>query len=402
MENTSRGNRIHIGFYGRTNVGKSTVLNKITKQDVSIVSEEKGTTTDVVYKPMELLPIGPVVFMDTAGIDDDTPLSKERTKKTLKTLDKADIVVIVCDYNGIDNTEIKILNKAKELNTPVLIIRTKNDKTPTDKKEMEVLTKYSQNILITGKNDIELTQNFKEELIKILPSEFYENKTVTGDLVKEKDTVVLVVPIDKEAPKGRLILPQVQMIRELLDKNAKSVVVKESELEETINELKHPPKLVITDSQAFKKVSEIVPEEIPLTSFSILLANFKGDINIFVEGAKAIDKLKDGDKILFLESCTHHAIEDDIARVKIPKLIEKKTNKIFKYEYHSGCAMPDNIEDYSLLIHCGACMTNGKEVLSRIYKAKKAQVPITNYGVTIAYCLGILDRAVKPVMNGQR
>ena len=398
MENTSRGNRLHIGFYGRTNVGKSTVLNKITKQDVSIVSKEKGTTTDVVYKPMELLPIGPVVFMDTAGIEDDTPLSKERTLKTLQTLDKADIVVIICDNDGFGEIEGKIINKTKELKTPILTIITKNDLTPVSKNKLEEIKNFTKNIILTDKNDENLTQKFKEELIKILPADFYENKTVTGDLVKEKDTVVLVVPIDKEAPKGRLILPQVQMIRELLDKNAKAVVVKDSELEETLNELKSPPKLVITDSQAFKKVSEIVPNEIPLTSFSILLANFKGDIKTFVDGAKAIDSLKNGDKILFLESCTHHAIEDDIARVKIPKLLEKKTNKTFKYEYHSGCAMPDNIEEYALLIHCGACMTNGKEVLSRIYKAQKSNVPITNYGVAIAYCLGILDRAVKPVM----
>ena len=397
MEQTSRGNRLHIGFYGRTNVGKSTLINKITGQDVSIISEQKGTTTDVVYKPMELLPIGPVVFMDTAGIDDETTLAKERTKKTMQTLDKADIVVVICDYQGINDTEKKIIEKAKEKNTPVLILVTKNDVGKITKNEYENLEKYSKNIIKTDKNDKNLIDNFKSKVLDILPDNFIDNKTVTGSLVKEKDTVILVVPIDKEAPKGRLILPQVQMIRELLDKNAKVIVVKESELKETIENLKSKPKLVITDSQVFKTVAQIVPENILLTSFSILLANYKGDIKVFAEGAKTIDLLNSGDKILFLESCTHHAIDDDIARVKIPKLIEKKTGKTFNYNYHTGCSMPDNLSDYKLLIHCGACMTNTKEVLSRIANAQKLNIPITNYGVIISYCLGIMDRAIQPL-----
>ena len=399
MEKTSRGNRLHIGFYGRTNVGKSTLINKLTGQDVSIVSSEKGTTTDVVYKPMELLPIGPIVFMDTAGIDDETALSKERTKKTFQTLDKADITIIICDYEGWSDFEIGVYNKAKAKNTTVIGIITKTDVHKISKNKISQIKKYTDNVLVTNRTDIDLIDKFKKLLLNVIPQDFAENKTVTGDLVKEKDTVILVVPIDKEAPKGRLILPQVQMIRELLDKGAKAVVVKETELKETFEDLKNPPKLVITDSQAFKKVSEIVPENIALTSFSILLANFKGDINTFTIGAKAIDTLKDGDKILFLESCTHHAIEDDIARVKIPKLLEKKTRKVFEYHYHSGCAMPDDISKYSLLIHCGACMTNRKEVLSRISTAQRENIPITNYGVAIAYCLGILDRAVKPVQK---
>ena len=397
MEQTQRGNRLHIGFYGRTNVGKSTLINLITNQEVSVVSEQKGTTTDVVYKPMELLPIGPVVFMDTAGLDDNTELGKKRIDKTCKTFDKADVAVIVCDYNGLNNTEIEIIKSLKEKNTPILVIVNKNDVKKFNDKKIDEIKEITQNIIFTDYKDKELTQKFKEELIKILPQDFIEKKTVTGDLVKEKDTVILVVPIDKEAPKGRLILPQVQMIRELLDKNAKAVVVKETELKEILNDLKTSPRLVITDSQAFKKVSEIVPEDIALTSFSILLANYKGDIRIFKDGAKSLDTLKNNDKILFFESCTHHAIEDDIARVKIPKLIEKKTGKKFVYEYHSGCATPDNIKEYSLIIHCGGCMTNKKEILSRINYAQKLNIPITNYGVIIAYCLGILDRAVKPL-----
>ena len=398
MENTSRGNRLHIGLYGRTNVGKSTVLNKITNQDISIVSSQKGTTTDVVYKPMELLPVGPVVFMDTAGFDDGTELAKKRTQKTLQTLDKAEVIVIISDYEGWNETEISVAQKAKELGTDSLIaIITKNDLEKISDSAIEKIKKYTENIIYTDINDFDLTSKFKELLIKVLPKDFIENKTITGDLVKEKDTVILVVPIDKEAPKGRLILPQVQVLRELLDKNAQAVVVKESELENALYNLKNKPKLVITDSQAFNKVSKTVPNDIALTSFSILLANHKGDIKTFIEGAKELDKLKDGDRILFLESCTHHAIDDDIARVKIPKLIEKKTGKKFEYSYHSGCSLPDNIGEYSLAIHCGACMTNSKEVLSRIYTFKKANIPITNYGIIIAYCLGILERAVSPL-----
>lgn len=397
MEKTSRGNRLHIGLYGRVNVGKSTLINNITKQEVSVVSEQKGTTTDVVYKPMELLPIGPVVFMDTAGLDDDTKLGKKRIEKTLKTIDKADVGVIVCDFEGFSDREIKTIELLKENNTPILVIVTKNDIKKISDKKINLIKKYTNNIILTQEKDKNLIQKFKEELIKILPDDFSKNKTVTGNLVKKNDTVILVVPIDKEAPKGRLILPQVQMIRELLDKGAKTVVVKETELKEILEELKSPPKLVITDSQAFKKVSEIVPDNIMLTSFSILLANFKGDINIFVNGAKEVEKLKDKDKILFFESCTHHAIDDDIARVKIPKLLEQKTGKTFIYNYHSGCSIPDNISEYSLIIHCGACMTNKKEVLSRISIAQKLKIPITNYGVIIAYCLGILSKAVKPL-----
>ena len=398
MENTSRGNRLHIGLYGRTNVGKSTVLNKLTNQDVSIVSSQKGTTTDVVYKPMELLPVGPVVFMDTAGLDDGTELSKERTKKTLQTIDKADVIVIISDYEGWSETEISVAKKAKELGTNSLIaIVTKNDLKKISDKTLSKIKEYTKNIICTNITDADLTPEFKKILIKVLPKDFIENKTITGDLVKEKDTVILVVPIDKEAPKGRLILPQVQVLRELLDKNAQAVVVKESELKDALAGLKKPPKLIITDSQAFNEVSKTVPENIALTSFSILLANHKGDIETFIDGAKSLDNLKDGDRILFLESCTHHAIEDDIARVKIPKLIEKKTNKNFEYSYHSGCSLPDDIDSYSLAIHCGACMTNQKEVLSRIYKFKEKDIPITNYGIIIAYCLGILERAVNPL-----
>lgn len=395
MEKTSRGNRLHIGFYGKTNVGKSSLINKITNQEVSIVSPQKGTTTDVVYKPMELLPIGPVVFMDTAGINDDTKLADDRTLKTLQTLDKADVIVIVSDFNGWDYNDFLIVNKAKALNTKAIIsVITKNDIEKISNDKLEEIKNNSKEIIITDIYDKNFIENFKETLLKVLPKDFIENKQITSGIVKEKDIVVLVIPIDKEAPKGRLILPQVQVLRELLDKNAQTIVVKCSELKDILNNLKMPPALIITDSQAFKEVEQIVPANIPLTSFSILFANLKGDLKTFVNGASCIDKLKNNDKILFLESCTHHAIEDDIARVKIPKLLELKTGKHFKYIYHSGCSLPNDLSEVSMVIHCGACMTNAKEVLSRILKFKKMNIPITNYGIAIAYCLDILDRSI--------
>ena len=401
MENTSRGNRLHIGLYGKTNVGKSTLLNNITNQEISIVSEKRGTTTDVVYKPMELLPIGSVVFMDTAGLDDGTKLSKKRTLKAISTLDKADIAVIVCDYTGWNHTDFELAKKANDMKTPILAVITKNDLQKINNEKLEQIKKITKNILFTSLDDIDLTSRFKTILTDILPDNFIENKTITGNLVKGKDTVILVVPIDKEAPKGRLILPQVQVLRELLDKNIHVIVVKETEIQSALLMLKDLPNLVITDSQAFKEVSKIVPDTVPLTSFSILFANYKGDIETFINGAKALYNLKNGAEILFLESCTHHAIEDDIARVKIPKLIENKTGKKFKYTYHSGCSLPDDITKYSLAIHCGACMTNQKEVLSRIYKFKKADIPITNYGILIADCLGILNRATEILLKNQ-
>lgn len=398
MENTSRGNRLHIGFYGRTNVGKSTLINKITNQNSSIVSEQKGTTTDVVYKPMELLPIGSVVFMDTAGLDDETELGEQRIQKTLQTLMKADVAVIVCDNEGWNKFELELFEKTKSYNTEhIIAIVTNTDKKNITDEKLEEIKKYAKNVILTDLNDKNIIEKFKEELIKVLPKDFVEQKKITADLVKENDTVVLVIPIDKEAPKGRLILPQVQTIRELLDLSAKIIVVKVSELRNILEELKNPPQLVITDSQAFEEVSEIVPDNIALTSFSILFANLKGDIDTFTKGAKAVKNLQNGDKILIFESCTHHAIDDDIARVKIPKLLKAKTGIDLKFNYHSGGEMPENIKEYSMIIHCGACMTNSKEVLSRIMIAERLNIPITNYGIIIAYCLGILDRAISPL-----
>lgn len=400
---TLKSMRLHIGIFGKTNVGKSAFLNRITNQEVSIVSDIAGTTTDVVEKSMELLPVGPVNFLDTAGINDTTALGAERIEKTMKIINRTDIAVILCDYNGIDDYEKNLIQKFDELKIPYLIVINKQDEKEILPEKYEEILKQVQNdssnaedkILKTSAvNDKDIVFRFKEKLVRMLPEDFVNSPKIAGDLIPPKSTVILVIPIDKEAPKGRIILPQVQTLRDLLDSDCLSYVVKESELKQALDNLKEPPALVITDSQAFKNVSEIVPESIPLTSFSILFARLKGDLKAFEEGANAIDNLKDGDKVLILESCTHHAIEDDIGRVKIPNLLRKKTGKNLIIENYAGHDFPE-IMDYKLIIHCGACMTNRREVLSRILKASEKGVPITNYGITISYCLGILPRAIK-------
>ncbi len=396
--NVLKSARLHIGIFGKTNAGKSSLLNRITNQEVSIVSDIAGTTTDIVEKSMELLPIGPVNFLDTAGINDKTALAAERIAKTMKILNRVDVAIIVCDYNGIDDYEKSLINNFKELNIPYIIVVNKTDLHEISNNKLQEIKNLCNEVLVTSTiNDENLVYRLKSLLVKVLPEDFVNSPKIVGDLISEKSMVVLVVPIDKEAPKGRLILPQVQTLRDLLDSHCMSLVVKETELHEALMNLKTPPALVITDSQAFKQVDEIVPENIALTSFSILFARLKGDLQAFVRGAKAIDTLQDGDKILILESCTHHAIEDDIGRVKIPNLLKKKTGKNLIIEHRAGHDFPD-ISGYKLIIHCGACMTNRREVLSRILIANSKEIPISNYGIVISYCLGILPRAMKIFM----
>ena len=448
---TLKSMRLHIGVFGRTNVGKSSILNRITNQEISIVSDVAGTTTDVVEKSMELLPIGPVTFLDTAGLDDITELGEKRIEKTMKVLNRIDVAVIVCEFNDnsklgiptqqgncigdcenvsrhctvdaiIGDCEKDLIKKLDELKIPYLILVNKCDldakrsrcqeakpvseaakqlgseaANQTEKNDLRLTTHYSlskNTIFTSAKFDEQLVFKFKEALVKLLPEDFVNSPKIVGDLVPPKSTVILVIPIDKEAPKGRIILPQVQTLRDLLDSECLSYVVKESELKQALDNLKKPPALVVTDSQAFRQVSEIVPENVPLTSFSILFARLKGDLDEFVKGAQAVEDLKDGDLVLILESCTHHAIEDDIGRVKIPNLLRKKTGKNLVIHNYAGHDFPD-LKDYKLVIHCGACMTNRREVLSRILIASQNGVPITNYGVVISYCLGILPRATK-------
>lgn len=396
MQNTPKGMKVHIGIFGKRNVGKSSLLNALTKQDISIVSSTAGTTTDPVEKSMELLPLGPVVFVDTAGIDDEGALGLQRVEKTKKVIDRIDLAIVVCDTNGFNEFEELLIKEFQLRKTAFFVVVNKVDEGEISADNLakinsyEIQTVYTSALLNKGIDDL------KQAIIKNVPEEFFSDTSIASDLIPAGELAVLVIPIDLEAPKGRLILPQVQTIRDLLDNDSIAIITKERELRKTLDNLKTPPALVITDSQAFLKVSADVPKNIKLTSFSILFARLKGELNEFIKGTLAIEKLQSGDKILICESCTHHAIGDDIGRVKIPRWIKQYTGKKLEFEHYAGHDFPDNIKDYALIIHCGACMTNRREILSRILKARQANVPITNYGLTIAYSLGIFERALEP------
>ena len=398
--NTQRGMRLHIGFFGKRNAGKSSLVNKISGQKLSIVSDIKGTTTDAVQKAMELLPIGPVLLIDTAGIDDEGDLGQLRIEKTYNALMRSDISVFVSDNEKLSEIEKEFIKKIKENNSKIISVINKTDLGELNDEDEEFLKNNTDKLLKTSaiKEDNFIFE-FKKALVELSPDEFINQNVILSDIVKKDEICILVIPIDKEAPKGRIILPQVNTLRELLDNNSISVVCNEKELEKTLQILKTPPKLVVVDSQAFREVSKIVPDDIMLTSFSILFARLKGDLKSLYMGAKKIDDLKDNDKILVLESCTHHPVEDDIGRVKIPKLIREYTKKELIFEHFSGHDFPSNIKDYSLIIHCGACMTNRREILNRIEIANKNNVPMTNYGIAIAKATGILKRAIKPLLD---
>lgn len=388
--------RVHIGIFGKRNVGKSSILNALTKQDISIVSPTAGTTTDPVEKSMELLPLGPVVFVDTAGIDDTGALGLQRVEKTKKIIDRIDLAIVVCDERGIDEFETLLISEFQARKTAFIIVVNKIDQQKLNDEKLEKIKSFGVQVVFTSAFKKEGIDDLKQAIIKNVPEEFFLDNSIASDLIPPGETAVLVVPIDLEAPKGRLILPQVQTIRDLLDNDSIAIVTKERELRRTLDNLKTPPALVITDSQAFLKVSADVDRNIKLTSFSILFARFKGELNEFVKGTLAIENLESGDKVLICESCTHHAIGDDIGRVKIPRWITQYTGKKLEFVHYSGHDFPENIKDYALIIHCGACMTNRREILSRILKAKQANVPMTNYGLTIAYSLGIFERALEP------
>lgn len=396
MQNTPRGMRLHIGIFGRRNAGKSSILNKLTKQDISIVSDIAGTTTDPVEKAMELLPVGPVLFVDTAGIDDEGSLGEMRIQKTRKIFDRVDLAIIVCDKPDWSDYEYGLFGEFKTRNIPVIAVFNKIDLDYAENNDFHKIKNLGLEPVFVSATENSGIKELKEKIINSAPEEFMNPVSIVSDLVPAGEIAVLVVPIDFEAPKGRLILPQVQTIRDLLDNDSMVMVVKERELREAIDRLKKPPALVVTDSQAFLKVSADVQKEIKLTSFSILFARFKGELNEFIKGALAIDKLKTGDKVLICESCTHHAIGDDIGRVKIPRWLTQYVGGKLEFEHYAGHDFPENIKDYKLIIHCGACMTNRREILSRIMKANEAGVPITNYGLTIAYSLGIFERALEP------
>jgi [FeFe] hydrogenase H-cluster maturation GTPase HydF len=396
MKNTPKGFRLHIGLFGRRNVGKSSLLNSLTRQTVSIVSDIAGTTTDPVEKPMELLPIGPVLFIDTAGIDDVGALGEMRVQRTFQVFDRTDIGVIVSVAGEWGDFEEGILYELRERKTPVIVVFNKNDISVPDSshtarfKEMEI--PCVQTTAAKGEGILDL----REALVRSAPEEFINSPAIVGDLVPAGEMAVLVIPIDLEAPKGRLILPQVQSIRDILDNDAYCMVVKERELRDALDRLKKPPALVVTDSQAFLKVAGDTPDDVMMTSFSILFARFKGDLVAFVKGAAAIDDLQPGDKILICESCSHHPIGEDIGRVKLPRWLRQYVGGKLEFIHVQGHDFPTDLSPYKLVVHCGACMWNRREVLSRIIRCQQAGVPITNYGLAIAFSLGIFERALGP------
>ncbi|MBU3108473.1 [FeFe] hydrogenase H-cluster maturation GTPase HydF [Clostridium gasigenes] len=391
MNSTPNSNRKHIAIYGKTNAGKSSLINCLLNQEVSLVSETRGTTTDPVSKAMELIPVGPVLFIDTAGLDDKSKLGEIRVKKTLEVLKKTDIGLYVMDINDLDienYNEIKL--RFKKYNIPYITVINKVDTASVE--DLNKVKEILENVIFLSSRTGEGIEKLKEELIKKIELE-EEDSPLVGDLLPYNSKVILVVPIDSEAPKGRLILPQVQCIRDCLDHGIKSYVVRDTELESALEEIKDVD-LVITDSQAFKNVDNIVPSNIKLTSFSILFARQKGDLDSFVQGAKKIEELNKDSKILISESCSHNISHEDIGRFKIPKMLNKYVGAELNYEFRVGSDFPEDIKKYDLIIHCGACMINRKTVINRINYCKENNVAITNYGVVIAYLTGILKRTL--------
>jgi len=396
MLKTPKGNRLHIGIFGRRNVGKSALLNALTRQTVSIVSEIAGTTTDPVEKPMEMLPIGPVLFIDTAGIDDEGFLGAKRIARTRQIFDRVDIGILVAEASTWSRYERELVAEFKKRQVPVIVAFNKSD---LYEPAAELLNELNgehipaiRTIATQGRGAVEL----RAALIDLLPEDFLRPPGILDGLVKTGETIVLVVPIDKEAPKGRIILPQVQTIRAALDSNAQCVVVTEFQLSAALRNLQKPPVLVVTDSQVFAKVAADTPPEIPMTSFSILFARQKGDLQAFIGGARTIAALKPGDAVLIAEACTHHPIADDIGTEKIPRWLNHLVGGELHFEHAQGHDFPEDLPRYQLVIQCGSCMQNRREVLTRIARCQSASVPITNYGLAIAYAHGILERAIAP------
>ena len=387
LNDTPKSDRVHIGIFGRRNAGKSSIINAITSQNLAVVSKVKGTTTDPVQKAMELLPLGPVMIIDTPGIDDEGELGKMRVEKSYQVLNKTDIALLVVDGNeGLTECDTDLIEEIKKRKLPYLIILNKSD---------EVCNRYDvENSIWVSAETKENIWELKERISKLVPNENMTLKII-GDLLDPEDIVVLVVPIDSAAPKGRLILPQQQTIRDVLEAGAISVVTRDTELPQTLKALGKKPKIVVTDSQAFGKVKNDVPEDILLTSFSILFARYKGDLPEQIKAVKAIDSLKDGDYVLISEGCSHHRQCDDIGTVKIPRWLKEHSGKKINYEFSSGTEFPRDLSKYKAVIHCGGCTLNEKEMKHRIAIAKEQNVPITNYGIFIAYTQSILKRSLQ-------
>ena len=389
LNSTVSAERVHIGFFGLRNAGKSSLVNAVTGQKLSVVSEVLGTTTDPVKKAMELLPLGPVVIIDTPGMDDEGQLGEQRVLKAKQILRQTDIAILVVDgHKGLQTADRELIELFKNRNLPYITVYNKADLLPEIPKETETEIYVSSG---TKAGIFEL----KEKIARMVKSNESDRKIV-ADLVKAGDTVILVTPIDSAAPKGRLILPQQQTLRELLEVGVVSMVVRESELKEALDSLKTPPALVVTDSQAFQIVSQTVPREIPLTSFSILFARYKGDLAAVIGGAAALDRLKEGDKVLISEGCTHHRQCKDIGTVKLPGWIENYTGKKLSYSFTSGTEFPEDVSEYALVVHCGGCMLNEKEMKSRLKCCNEQGVPVTNYGIAIAQMHGIFKRSLEP------
>ena len=398
MNQTPSSERVHIGFFGRRNAGKSSVLNAITNQDLAVVSDVKGTTTDPVQKAMELLPLGPVVVIDTPGIDDEGELGALRVKKSYQVLNKVDAAVLVVDQTlGLSSEDFALIERIRQKKIPYVVVFNKFDLEPASSlaKDIEYLEKQNTPVQ-TVSTVTNLGIEELKECIAILTKTEEPKLKIVGDLIHPSDFVVLVVPIDKAAPKGRLILPQQQTIRDILEADATAIVVKEYELKDTLKHLGKKPKLVITDSQVFAKVSADTPSDIMLTSFSILFARYKGSLATVVEGVTALDTLEDGDKILISEGCTHHRQCDDIGSVKLPRWIRQYTGKDIDFVFSSGTEFPEDLSAYKLIVHCGGCMLNEREMKYRLACATDQNIPITNYGILIAYMQGILKRSLLP------
>lgn len=400
MEPTPKSLRLQIGIFGRTNVGKSSFLNMISNQDVALTSPVPGTTTDVVEKPIELLPLGPCNILDTAGIDDVSELGEKRIQRTLKILDRADIIILLAEPNIWTDFEEQIIAEIKKVKIPFIIAVNKTDLETPSPEFLAKLKKISKEIVLCSSTDFANRDRYindvKNALLSITPDEKSQSLPLLGDLIMPGGLVVFIIPIDLQAPKGRLILPQVQAIRDILDNDAVAVSVKEREYAHALTLLKNPPDLVVCDSQVVQKMIADTPPDIKATTFSILFSRYKGDLIEEVRGAGAIDTLKAGDKVLIAEACSHHSLQDDIGRVKIPRWLRQYVGAEIQIDVSTGRDFPENLTDYKTIIHCGSCMLTRNEKLVRIRKAKQAGVPITNYGLAISLVQGVLDRALSP------
>jgi [FeFe] hydrogenase H-cluster maturation GTPase HydF len=396
MNETPKGLRLHIGVFGRRNVGKSSLLNALTGQDVSIVSDTPGTTTDPVDKAMELAPLGPVLFIDTAGVDDVGALGELRLKRTERALDRTDIALLVTDEQGFGEYEHKLRDLLAALKTPLIAVINKIDERRPDHVLLAGLEASKIPVATVSALTGEGLGALKEQLVGLAPDDWFEAPRLVGDLLPAGELALLVVPIDLGAPKGRLILPQVQAMRDILDSDAYAMLVKERELRDALERLKRPPGLVVCDSQVVLKTAGDTPPEIPLTTFSILMARFKADLPALACGAAAIDTLKPGDRVLIAEACAHHPLADDIGRVKIPRWLRQYAGGDIAIDIKVGADFPEDLRPYALVIHCGGCVVNRKLMLARLYRAQRQGIPMTNYGVAISFLQGVAPRVLRP------